>query len=440
VFPDVPDSLVAPVDNFNYSEEDYVSTELTNLRALINSDLENGGWGVTHVDEEELFSRQRERLRDESLVQEEELFDSFSARGFDIPQGDQIDQVRVLQKQTLDKLENVNLDISTSRADLIRKSRENVIAQTNTLTQTMTTYRGFMQQRLLGAAEFLAGHAINLFNAKVERHNLLVTTYNSYVGSYQTQVNAALTQVQVSKVALEAEALKSEINSNTIDLYQAQIVSVTSLIQMYQAELDAAKTVSDIERDKLLIFQSEIESYKTQVDAEVSKANLYATQLGAEEIKSRVFATNIDLYRAEIASSASTQQTLIGQANTRVRENALLLERYRANIARHRTEVEKGNNEIRSNISLHQAEGSIYGSYASAYASYIGCFVSVEAGVLFGSINAQEVASNNAKFNADSANTRAKLQSDAAEAAAEIYSGYASAYATINSNLDIDVI
>jgi len=440
-FPAVPDSLAVPPNNFTYSEEDYISTELTNLRTLLNDDLVNGGWGINgHQDEEDLFERQRARMRRELIVDEEQLFDSFSARGFDVPQGDQIDQVRVLQKQTIDKLQEVELDVSNSRADLIRKSRENVISQVNTLNQSMTTYRGFMQQRLMQAAEFLASHSINLFNAKVDRHNLVINAYNSFVGAYQAQVNAAVSQIQISKIAIEAEALKSEINTNTIRLYQAQIESVTSLIQMYQIEVDAAKTLSEIERDKLEIFRVEIDAYKSQIDAEVSKANLYATQLSAEETKSRVFATNVNAYEVEVRAGVSQRQSHIETANLRIREDALKLEKYRAEIELYRANIERESSDLRANTDIFGTKGSTYSTYANQFASWINALVTEENVEVQASIQEATVESRNAQFNAESENTRAKLQSDAAAAAAKIFADYASASAQINTNLDIDVL
>ena len=439
VFPAIPDTLAVDPNNFVYSEEDYISTELTNLQNLLNDDLTNGGFGVNHVDEEELFERQRARMRRELIIDEEELFDSFSARGFMCPQGDQIDQVRVLQKQTTDKMQEVELDISTERADLIRKSRENVIAQTNQLNQSMTTYRGFMQQRLMQAAEFLASHSVNLFNAKVSRHNLVIQAYNSFTGSYQAQVDAAVSQIQIAKIEIEAEALKSEINTNTIKLYQAQVDSVTSIIQMYQVEVEAAKTISDIERDKLEIFKTEIDSYKAQVEAEVSKANLYATQLGAEEVKSRVFATNVTAYEAEVRANISEQGSRIEEANIRVREDGLRLERYRSEIDLYRANIDRTASEIQVNASILGSRASSYGSYASQYASWVSTLIQEENVEVQGSISAQDLQSRNAQFNVESQNQRARLQAESAASAARVFGEYASANATINTNVDIDV-
>ena len=439
VFPAIPDALAAPVTSFVYSEEDYISTELTNLRAMLNDDLLNGGFGVNHVDEEQLFERQRIRMRRELVVDEEELFDTFSARGFGVPQGDQIDQIRVLQKQTTDKMQEVELDISTQRADLVRKSRENVIAQTNQLNQSMTTFRGFMQQRLMQAAEFLAGHSISVFNAQVARHNLVIQAYNSFTGSYQAQVDAAVSQIQVSKIAIESEALKSEINTNTIQLYQAQIDSVTSLIQMYQVEVEAAKTISDIERDKLEIFKTEIDSYKAQVEAEVSKANLYATQLGAEEVKSRVFATNVTAYEAEVRANISQQGSRIEEANIRVREDGLRLERYRGEIDLYRANIARTASEIETNASILGSRASSYGSYASQYASWVSTLIQEENVEVQASIKEADIESRNAQFNVESANLRARLQAESAASAAKVFAEFASANATLNTAVDIDV-
>ncbi len=436
--PDVPDDLVVPDIVFEYSEEDYISTELTNLRNLLNDDLVNGGWGVNHVDEEQLFERQKERIRREALLKEEELFDTFSARGFSIPQGDQVDQVRKLQKETLDKVENVNLDVSISRADLIRKSRENVIAQTNVLNGAMTQFQGFMRQRLLGAAQFLAQHSLNVFGAQVTRHNLLIEAYNSNVRGYQAQVDAALAQIQISKTEIEAQALINEVNKSTIDLYQAQVESAVLLIQLYQTEINAAKTLSEIERDKLEVYKTETEVYKAQIDGEVSKAELYNTQLGAERIKSQIYATSISAFEAEVRAEVARGQHEINAAEVRSRDNFALIARYNSEIDVYRNNISIAASEMDARVAAFGTESSVYGSYASAYSSFLRSRMTEENIKISSQVDLSKLELERSRFNTDTANEGIRNLSNATAKAADAYANFATGFASITNSLQLE--
>ncbi len=427
----------APALDFEYEEEEYYTLELQNLRNLINDDLVNGGWGITHQDEEDLFTRQRERIRDESLMQEEDLFDSFAARGFDIPQGDQIDQVRVLQKQTLDKLEEANLDISNKRAELIRQSRENIISQANQLNQVMTTYAGFMHNRLLDAAKFLVQYSIDKFNAQVERYNLVIAEYNARVSGYQARVDAAQTQVQISKTEIEAAALVNDINRSEIEVYQAQLQGLSSLVNLYQAEIDASRIASELERDKLEIFRSQVEAYKSQIDAETSKAQLYNAQIAAEEVKARVYSSEVDAYEARARVINNANQASIEEARLDIQTKGLKLEQYRADIDKYRADIEESSRSIDHALSEAQIKSSVYATSASYAGTYLAALASEQRENLTAAVEQARLDSESSRYNADLYDSRVKLQIGSAQAAATAYAEQAKAFASFSSTLDI---
>jgi len=364
VFPDVPDDLLAPDAEFFYEEEEYSSEELVALRDLILDDLRNGGWGVNHTDEEALFDREVDRATSAGVTNEETTIETMASRGFELPTGTLAALLRKNQQKTLDEISAANREVSIQRADLIRKSRENVLANSLTLNQTMVTHFGFVQQRMLSAAQSTIDFSLRAFNANVELYNTRVQAYAQYANAWNTQIRGQIANLEAQKAQLEAEALKIDLNKSQIDAYSAQVRATGLIIDIYNTEMQAAKIRSDIERNKLAVFNSEVQAHRIGVDVEVAKIQAFSAQVGAEGLRVDLYKTQVNAYESEARAAKSASDISVQTAAIQLDEQRVQLAAFDSDVRKYTAQV--ASERASADVAIAQSDGAARTASAQA--------------------------------------------------------------------------
>lgn len=354
-FPEVPDDLLAPDAEFFYEEEEYTSEELVALRDLLLDDLRNGGWGVNHTDEEALFDREVDRASSAGVTNEETTIETMASRGFHVPTGSLNALLRRNQQATLNEISTANREVSIQRADLIRKSRENVIASSLQLNQTMVTHFGFVQQRLLSAAQSTIDFALRAFNAQAESYNLRVQAYTAYVSAWEAQIRGQIAQLEAERTQLEAESKKIDLDRSRIDAYTAQVRAVALQIDIYNTEMQAASIRSDIERNKLAAFSSQVDAHRSSIQAEIAKIQAYTAQVNAEGTRVELYRTQVNAHESEVRSAKLSSDVQVQKAQIELEDQRAKLQAYESEIRGYTAQISA--QTAAAEIAVAQADG-----------------------------------------------------------------------------------
>ena len=342
--PVVPDSFAAPpADTFTFDggSVDYSDTELTALQVVLLDDLLNGGYGVFHTDEESIFGREADREISVAQAAEEEIFDSFAARGFPIPVGAQIDMLAKLQQQTLNKISSINRDIAIQRSDLVRDSRALAFSTTAGLTGSLSTYRGFAFERLLKSQQFAASYAIQAMEAQIQIYNLQIQIFNAHALEFRTVMEGEIAQLERNKVVLDKARVQQTINDSEIALYNAQHQALAIEAAIYNTKVSAAKTKADIQVTKLDRYKLEFQIYVAELSAESTKVSNYVAQVGANTADVRLFATEVGAYGAKVEAQKTQESIYLARFDADVKRKELEFTEYEAKITLLTTELKQ---------------------------------------------------------------------------------------------------
>ncbi len=355
-FPDAPVDMLAPDGVLNYSEEVYNTGELTALRDILISDLQHGGWGVSHTDEEALFSREADRAARIGISAEDDIISSMAARGFLLPPGALVANMQRNQQITVDSVLKANQDISVQRAELIRKSRESVIQSSLALNQTMVANFSAVQQRLLDVAKSIVDFSIRAFAARVEEYNMRVKAYAAYAEAWNTQIRGQLSQLEAEKAQLQAEAEKVALNRAQIEAYTAQVQAVSLRINIYNTEMEAAKIRSDIERNKLAVYSTQVDAHRSEITAEVAKIQAFEAQVNAEGSRVELYRTQVGAYDAEVQATKLVSDMQVQKAQVDLDAQRTKLLAYEASIKGYTAELAA--KEAAARVKISAADGA----------------------------------------------------------------------------------
>lgn len=111
------------VDDLVRNFSDFYSRYIPNDTAALNAaqqwlvdTINNGGTGIPIAVENQIWQRDRARVLTDVARAQEEVFATFSARGFPLPPGAMAHQVHLMQREGLDKIAQASRDVAIEQA------------------------------------------------------------------------------------------------------------------------------------------------------------------------------------------------------------------------------------------------------------------------------------------------------------------------------------
>lgn len=349
------DELTAPTENFTWNEAGYSSELLDALRAKLLSDVQNGGYGVEPQDEMALWERMRERelLAAEANIQEAAR--QAAARGFMLPPGALFAQIEGARNEALAKSSTANRDVALKRAELYAQNRQFALTTAKEVEDMMLRYYGFMAERALNAARFVAEFGVNIYNARVSRFNAQLEATRVSAQMYETRLRASLAHLEVYKTKVEGARLSVDVQKLMADVYRTQLDGAQVLANIYRTRIDAAKVESEVELAKLSAFKASVDAYIAQVGAKESEFKMFTAQLQGEMAKVDVFKTSVGAYAAQVDAYRAKADAKASIVQAQTSAASLVLDKHKAELLSYASELETYNTQVRAALSLNEA-------------------------------------------------------------------------------------
>jgi hypothetical protein len=359
--------VIAPTEQFQWSEQEYQSVLLDATKAKILNDILNGGYGIDDADERRLWDRARERELMNANARIEEFGRVVAARGFNIPPGSFYAMQESVQQDLLEKNSSLSRDIAVKKADMYVENRRFAITSAIQIEQMMITYFGGVAERALNAARAQTEFGIAIFNAQLARYSAKVQAYAVYAQAFEAQVRASLAGVEIYKAQVEGARLAVQVQQVHAEVYNTQIEGVTALMNLYRVEMEGAKTAAEIETLKLQAFRTQVEAYAAQVQARVAEFQMFESQVRGEMAKVDVYRTSAQAYNARVNGIEAQARIANTTVQAQTTNATLVLETYKTDMERYRNEVSVVSERVRSQLQKYGTDVAAYGTQMEAY-------------------------------------------------------------------------
>ena len=423
-------TLAAPALFVAPAEQGYSSEFMSALQALLKGRL-LGGSGIAPEVEQKIWDRGRARLSEAANANIAEVLQNAEARGFAMPPGAVMAQIREAQKTALDKQAELTLDIAIKQADLEQANVKHAIEQGVQLESQLLQHANNMEQRAFEAARYLAQNAVEVYNSLVTQYRAGLEKYNTMVGAYKTMVDAERAKIENYRAEIEAESLKATINKTMIEEYRAQIEARTAVVALYGQELEAAKVHMDFERLRLSAYSERVQAYVAEVNAEGAKAEVFKAQLQSNQ-------QLVDQYRAEVEAYSTRMEVASTQARTRADVYDAQMRGYASAVQAYASRVSAESERVRTLAGVEQLrlEGAktqadqniaVVGLQIENYKAQVGQYDALKS-----------LALQQTKIVSDNYMALKSMVADAAKVGAQVNAQLAaSAYGTIQANASV---
>lgn len=283
---------VAPQNTFSFNEQVYNSTLLTSALNLLESDIENGGYGLRAEDELNIWNRGKDRISSAVETELDEVEGNIASRGFTLPTGAQNALIqRAIQNKTA-QLSALNNEIAIKRADLYVQARQFAVTTGLNAQQFLMSFHNSVQERALSANRALADYGIAYFEANVRDYQNELERYKTEASIFESKLRAAISNIDIYRSRLEAARIKGQINQDAIELYNAQFRGVEALINIYNTQLQGVRVKAELQELKFRVYGEDIKAYLASLEADSRKVQNYKAMIDAQGAK-------VELYRAQ---------------------------------------------------------------------------------------------------------------------------------------------
>lgn len=334
VAPDL--DLIPPGMTFFFNEAEYKSDLETAIIEKLKTDLEQGGTGLGADVETAMWTRARERLRDQYEQSYRQAQQVHERMGWMIPSGSAVSQLQQIQNEHNRALAALNTEISIKQAELA-KEHTNVIYSN---IFNLLNHSNAIAQRGFEAAKYTQEAHLNVFNAAIAYHNLKLQKFQTIAQVYEIQLRAALLELDIFKGELEGGRIKAEIQGLYVDLYTRQVDAIKTYVQLYQAEMEGARLQADMEKLKIAIYSEKIRAFGMKIDAGTAQYNAYASANQAEATKAQVYSEQVRAHGLAMEAKKTEASMNIAEAQAKIEVNKALIEELKARIARQSAEIE----------------------------------------------------------------------------------------------------
>jgi hypothetical protein len=368
---DVPTETWDMPPNFNYSESIYSTDIWADLLSKVLNDIRNGGTGLGALVEEELYDRalKRQETENERLYQEVENY--FEARGFSLPTGAMAGRLAEAAREISRNNTTINAEITIDQAKLAQTNTHFMIDKGVQLEGMLRDFFNQQANRAFEAAKIIAQMGIEIFNAKVNKFNAEVQSYQALAMVFESKVKAALTQAQIYKTQIDACGIMSDVQKNLVAIYSEKIKALDTTIKLYASEMDAARIKAEVEKIKLAMFDLQVKIYIARIEADKAKFDVYVRELEGERTKAMVYSEQVKAYLGEVEAVKVESDIQIQTSDLALKENQILADRYRAELAERETEIRATIAEITALVDGFKVEAMAYSAETEAEGNWL---------------------------------------------------------------------
>jgi hypothetical protein len=346
-----------------WTEPTYNSELMDELVAKVRWMLE-GGTGIPPAVEAALFDQARAKEDITATKAIDEAFNTWAARGFDMPPG-------MLAKQVSAASEHNHLQVNALARDILSKSAvweiENLrfaVQQGLALEQLLVNIFNNMAQRMFEAAKHRVESELSIYNAKVALYNAKQAGYQATATVYEIRIKGELAKLEVFKAEIDGQRAIGEVNEQLVKLYTAKLGAIESQVGIYKAQMEGAKVQAEIGSNQISAYRADIEAYSSRLTASKVRFDAYEAQIRGESAK-------IGILEAESRAYAATVQAFESKNNVRTSKIRAQVDAIQAGVSKYTAEIEAERSRITSEVEVIKANTGAYTADVGRYTAEI---------------------------------------------------------------------
>jgi polyisoprenoid-binding protein YceI len=342
-----------------WQEVYYTSALKDELTAKIR-DMLQGSLGLPPVIEQAIFDRGRAREERLSRKLVQEIHEDMDSRGMSEPNGITGQRLQDARIANREKVGDLNQNITIESAKLSIDNVKFAIGQGMALEQVLIQTNQSINERALRAALATRDYGLARVNVLIGYANLQQQAYATDAQVFRDLIAAELSKLEKTKLELDAQRLRGEINKDLIAQYVAQFEAIKAMADIYRSDVEAAKAKGEINVQRISAAKLIVEKFGIEVDAWGKQQDGYKNQVEAAlgtvrfaEVLAGIFGTRLNAYKVK--------------GDAYFQEGRFALDRNAQTIARFQAALSGADQNLRGQLATLDGQLRAYAADVTAY-------------------------------------------------------------------------
>jgi len=360
-------TLIEPPFNedWHFTPTAYSSTLKDLLYNTIEGMLKVNKTALPEAIEAAIFQKGRSRQEMETRREVDSALTEFAGRGFNLPNGLLMAQIRAIRQRGQDRIAEYNREAVIKQYEETLQNLRLALAQGAALEGVYINLHIEHERFGLEAARHLRESAMAVLQYRLTVFQARMEGYKIQAQVLEQRIRAELAKVELFRAQLEGEKVRGEINEQRVKLYSEQLRSIGVLADIYKTQVDAVKVQADTQR---LVF----ERYKTAMDGYDSRWRAYAAQMqgygasiSAETARVDIFKAMNEAHAKRVDAWHSGEQIKLEHERLRIQQFGQQLQAWQGHIALRSSDIELEKTRLGAVSTLAGAKTQLFGAQAT---------------------------------------------------------------------------
>ena len=316
-----------------------VQAALASLLNRAQGVLDGTQTALTDNHDTHYYDALRSKIAAESDKALQALDENTLATGWNLPGAARAAGRKRVQQEASAALNSAALEVYVKRADRELQHLQFVMQVVPPMQNAAVALFGqawsMQMQAFDGAIQFAdtaMKFATAVYQLKQRDFELAQSMVERQIAIFEALLKAELAKADITKVELEVEKLKSELNHDLIAQYTAQLSGEETKARVYASQIDALRQTIAARKIPLDVFLAEVQGFSALSEAKKAEYALVEAQISGDKAKTegqlaklQVYKTQADVFATEVAAQG---KKIEGQAQ----RNQQILEEFRTRV------------------------------------------------------------------------------------------------------------
>ena len=342
------------------------ATWVTLLKAKVESGMDGGA--LPDQFEQAMFVRAQGRVQREYESLVETIYSGFARSGMMEPPGVVNSGVLLAKFKNAEGLSNQATDIYIERRKSEVQHSEFVMsltaAQIGSVRNIAISYAQLVSANMgqaIGYANALADKVEKLYEHLIARSQLAISILDVIDRQYASKLKAALSAYDGYRLALDAEKVRTEIDTAKVQQLEAQIQAEGLNINKYSALIDSVSRKGTLEELKIKEYGIRADIFSNKIKAQLAGFDVYKAAMSGDKDKLAGELSKVDVFNSLIHSDEIRIDSQVKQIGAVQAANDARVQIFKSGADIYRLGMDTALNKFTTQAEVKKLAQSLYG-------------------------------------------------------------------------------
>lgn len=340
---------------------------LSSLQTRIAQILEGTGTALTDTHDQRYYDALLARIEEEADKAIDALDEATVSTGWDLPGATRAAGRKRIQQEVMAKTAAAAMEVYTKRTDRELQHLQFVMGLVPPLQQAAVSLFGQawgMQmdayKSALQFADTASKFSTLVYQLRQRDYELAQSLTDKQIAIFEALLKAELAKADISKLKIEQERLKAEVNQQQVSLYTAQLQGEETKARVYASQIDALRQTIEARKLPLEVFLAKVQGFSAQVQAKKNEYDLLTARITGDRARVDGELAKLQVYKTEADVFGTIVTAQAKRVDGQIQRNQQILEEFKTKMQQELQLTQIDESVAKYSLNAYEAMARVY--------------------------------------------------------------------------------